>query len=86
MWLQVAFRMPDLAEGEYAVWVCRKECGANSGFGDLVYGSLRVASADEGSRAAVDSDSAWLSVLASVVRTLGSAAAAASTLPPSPTA
>ena len=37
-----AFEVPRIPDGRYAVWVCRKECGANSAFGDLVYGRIVV--------------------------------------------
>lgn len=40
----VTFVVPDVSDGLYSVWVCRKQCGANSGFGDLVYGQLTLAS------------------------------------------
>jgi hypothetical protein len=43
--LRFSFRVPRVADGRYGVWICRKECGANSMFGDLVYGSVRVSSA-----------------------------------------
>lgn len=45
--VSLRFEVPQVQEGLYQVWVCRKECGANSGFGDLVYGSLRVVAAAE---------------------------------------
>ena len=38
----VAFKVPRVPEGRYAVWVCRAGCGARTGFGDLVYGRLGV--------------------------------------------
>jgi hypothetical protein len=43
----VTFDVPDVSDGLYSVWVCRKQCGANSGFGDLVYGQLTLASSAE---------------------------------------
>jgi hypothetical protein len=33
-------------DGHYAVWVCSRLCGADTGFGDLVYGRLTVARDD----------------------------------------
>jgi hypothetical protein len=38
----VAFDVPRIRGGRYAVWICRAECGANSGFGDLVSGGIVV--------------------------------------------
>jgi hypothetical protein len=40
--VNVAFEVPRIPDGRYAVWVCRAECGANTGFGDLVYGHTVV--------------------------------------------
>jgi hypothetical protein len=40
--VRVAFEVPRVENGRYAVWVCRAACGANSGFGDLVYGHIVV--------------------------------------------
>ena len=41
--VRVGFEVPAVEDGRYAVWVCRAACGANSGFGDLVYGHIVVA-------------------------------------------
>lgn len=41
--VKVDFEVPRVRDGRYAVWVCRAECGARTGFGDLVYGSIVVA-------------------------------------------
>lgn len=41
--VKVDFDVPRVRDGRYAVWVCRAECGADSGFGDLVYGYIVVA-------------------------------------------
>lgn len=38
----VAFVVPRVPGGPYAVWVCRAKCGANKMFGDLVYGQIVV--------------------------------------------
>ena len=40
--VNVAFEVPRVPDGNYAVWVCRAECGANKMFGDLVYGQIVV--------------------------------------------
>lgn len=40
--VRVDFVVPYLQDGQYAVWVCSRECGANKGFGDLAYGELVV--------------------------------------------
>jgi hypothetical protein len=42
--VSVEFTVPELSPGRYWVWVCNKECGANSSFGDLVDGRLTVKS------------------------------------------
>jgi hypothetical protein len=41
--VRVAFEVPRVEDGRYAVWVCRAECGADKGFGDLVYGHIVIA-------------------------------------------
>jgi hypothetical protein len=40
--VRVAFEVPSVRDGRYAVWVCRADCGADKGFGDLVYGRIVV--------------------------------------------
>jgi hypothetical protein len=40
--VRVAFEVPRVPDGTYAVWVCRAGCGANKMFGDLVYGHIVV--------------------------------------------
>lgn len=63
--VKLTIEVPNIRDGVYAVWVCRKECGANSGFGDLVYGLLVISTtvAIRGDpRDAMDGDgtTAWL--------------------------
>jgi hypothetical protein len=41
--VRVAFEVPRAEDGRYAVWVCRAQCGADMGFGDLVYGHVVIA-------------------------------------------
>lgn len=41
--VRVTLEVPRVRDGRYAVWVCRAECGADSGFGDVVYGHIVVA-------------------------------------------
>jgi dipeptidyl aminopeptidase/acylaminoacyl peptidase len=41
--VRVGFEVPRVQDGRYAVWVCRADCGADKGFGDLVYGHIVVA-------------------------------------------
>ena len=50
--VRFTFEVPEVRGGEYQVWVCRKECGSGSAFGDLVYGPIRIADADSADPAA----------------------------------
>lgn len=40
--VRFSFEVPQVRGGAYQVWICRKECGSGSAFGDLIYGSIRI--------------------------------------------